>query len=113
MQVLKARKPNCQVIAVEPASSPLLSTGVAGPNKIQGIGPNFVPKILDRSAYARVMPITFEDAIAMQVRLIVSSGCVICGCVWSLFTFFTMFTWRNVCVSGGGGGLNADVVFCV
>ena len=66
-QVFRKRKPDCKMIAVEPASSPLLSTGVAGPNKIQGIGPNFVPPILDRSAYHQVIPVTYEHAIAMQV----------------------------------------------
>lgn len=48
--VLKRRKPGVLVVAVEPESSPLLSKGVAGPNKIQGIGPNFIPAVLDRTA---------------------------------------------------------------
>ncbi len=68
-KVLKEKKPGTLVVAVEPASSPLLSTGVAGPNKIQGIGPNFVPPILDRTAYNKVVPVSYEDAIAMQRRL--------------------------------------------
>jgi cysteine synthase A len=58
-----------RVIAVEPDSSPLLTKGVAGPNKIQGIGANFIPPILDRGAYDAVEDVTYEDAIAMQRRL--------------------------------------------
>jgi len=48
---------------VEPASSPLLSKGESGPHKIQGIGANFVPKVLDRNVYDKVLAITDEDAI--------------------------------------------------
>ena len=68
-RVLHARAPHVRVVAVEPASSPLLSGGVAGPNKIQGIGANFIPSILDRAAYHAVEAVTYEDAIAMQRRL--------------------------------------------
>ena len=52
------------MVAVEPESSPLLTKGVAGPNKIQGIGANFVPSVLNRSAYQRVEDVSFEDAVA-------------------------------------------------
>lgn len=55
-QVLKSRKPGFRAIAVEPAESPLLSRGVAGPHRIQGIGANFVPKVLDRSVIDEVLP---------------------------------------------------------
>ena len=58
-----------RVIAVEPEASPLLTKGVAGPHKIQGIGSNFVPSILDRGAYDAVEDVSYEDAIAMQRRL--------------------------------------------
>jgi cysteine synthase A len=61
-QVLKANNPACQVVAVEPAASPLLSQGRVGPHKIQGIGPNFVPEILDQSLIDEIIPVTDEDA---------------------------------------------------
>ena len=68
-RVLRARAPHVRVVAVEPASSPLLTKGVAGPNKIQGIGANFIPPVLDRAAYDAVEDVEYEDAIAMQRRL--------------------------------------------
>ncbi|MCR4711558.1 MAG: cysteine synthase A [Clostridia bacterium] len=58
---LKSRKPDVKVIAVEPASSPLLSAGQAGPHAIQGIGANFVPEILDRELIDEVLPIDNEE----------------------------------------------------
>ena len=61
---LKARNPAVQVVAVEPASSPLLSQGKAGPHGLQGIGANFVPEILDTQVYDEVIPVTDEDAYA-------------------------------------------------
>ncbi len=64
---LKAEKPEVKIIAVEPASSPLLSGGHAGPHKIQGIGANFIPEILDREIYDEIFCV--EDADAMR-----------CGC---------------------------------
>nr|WP_225750999.1 cysteine synthase A [Pseudoclavibacter sp. Marseille-Q3772] len=62
-QVLKDRKPEVQIIAVEPKDSPLLSEGKAGPHKIQGIGANFVPEILDRDVIDEVIPAQFDDAV--------------------------------------------------
>ena len=61
---LKAKNPAVQVVAVEPASSPLLSQGKAGPHGLQGIGANFVPEILDTQVYDEVIPVTDEDAYA-------------------------------------------------
>jgi len=61
-QYLKERKPSVQVVAVEPASSPLLSQGRAGSHGLQGIGANFIPEVLDRSVYDEVIPVTDEDA---------------------------------------------------
>ncbi|MBQ6663807.1 MAG: cysteine synthase A [Firmicutes bacterium] len=58
---LKSQKPDVKVIAVEPASSPLLSAGQAGPHAIQGIGANFVPEILDRELIDEVLPIDNEE----------------------------------------------------
>lgn len=59
---LRAQNPNIQIIAVEPAASPLLSRGMAGPHGLQGIGANFVPAVLDTGVYNSVFPVTEEDA---------------------------------------------------
>ena len=59
---LKSQKPAVQVVAVEPASSPLLSEGHSGPHKIQGIGANFVPAVLDRSILDEIVMVRDEDA---------------------------------------------------
>lgn len=61
---LKEKKPSVRVVAVEPASSAVLSTGVAGPHKIQGIGAGFVPEILDTKIYDEIVAVTNEDAFA-------------------------------------------------
>ena len=63
-QVLKERKPGVQVIGVEPAESPILNGGQPGPHKIQGIGANFVPDILDREVYDEIVDIDAETAMA-------------------------------------------------
>ncbi len=62
---LKAQNPAIRVIAVEPAGSPVLSKGFAGPHKLQGIGAGFVPQTLDRSVYDEVIPVKDEDAFRM------------------------------------------------
>jgi cysteine synthase len=62
-EVLKQRNPDALVIAVEPAASPVLSGGAAGPHKIQGIGAGFVPSVLNCDVVDEVMPVTDEDAI--------------------------------------------------
>ena len=61
---LKSRSPAVRVVGVEPASSPLLSKGVAGPHGLQGIGANFVPKVLNTEIYDEILPVTEEDAYA-------------------------------------------------
>ncbi len=63
-QYLKSKKPGVKVVAVEPAASPVLSTGVGGPHKIQGIGAGFVPKVLDTGVYDEIITVTNEDAFA-------------------------------------------------
>ncbi len=63
-EYLKSRKPDVKVVAVEPASSAVLSTGVAGPHKIQGIGAGFVPDVLNTKIYDEIIPVTNEDAFA-------------------------------------------------
>ena len=62
---LKSRLPKVKVVAVEPKSSAVLSTGAAGPHKIQGIGAGFVPKVLDTDIYDEIIPVENEDAFAM------------------------------------------------
>ena len=61
---LKSKNPNVKVVAVEPASSPVLSKGVAGAHKIQGIGAGFVPDVLDTKVYDEIITVTNEDAFA-------------------------------------------------
>ncbi|QGU05452.1 cysteine synthase A [Corynebacterium comes] len=73
-QILKERKPEAQVYAVEPSASPLLSAGKAGPHKIQGIGANFIPEVLDRKVLDDVITVSNEDAIATSRELAVKDG---------------------------------------
>ena len=61
---LKSQNPNVKVVAVEPAASPMLSKGVAGSHKIQGIGAGFVPDVLDTKVYDEIIPVENEDAFA-------------------------------------------------
>jgi cysteine synthase A len=61
---LKEKKPDVKVVAVEPATSPVLSKGTPGPHKIQGIGAGFVPETLDTSIYDEIIPVNNEDAFA-------------------------------------------------
>ena len=63
-EYLKSKNPNVKVVAVEPASSAVLSTGVAGPHKIQGIGAGFVPDVLNTKIYDEIIPVSNEDAFA-------------------------------------------------
>ena len=63
-QYLKSQNPAVRVVAVEPQSSAVLSTGVAGPHKIQGIGAGFVPEVLDTGVYDEIIPVSNEDAFA-------------------------------------------------
>ena len=63
-EYLKGKKPSVKVVAVEPASSAVLSTGVAGAHKIQGIGAGFVPKVLNTSVYDEIITVANEDAFA-------------------------------------------------
>ena len=66
---LKEKNPNVKIVAVEPASSPLLSQGVAGAHGLQGIGANFVPKTLDRGIYDEILTVTDEEAYAFTKSL--------------------------------------------
>jgi cysteine synthase A len=73
-QLLKERKPEVKVIAVEPLDSPILNGGNPGPHKIQGIGANFVPEVLDRTVYDEVIDVSFDDSIATAKRLAAEEG---------------------------------------
>jgi len=74
---LKEKNPNIKVVAVEPATSPVLSKGTAGAHKIQGIGAGFVPDTLDTSVYDEVIAIENEDAFAEGKRFAVSEGILV------------------------------------
>jgi cysteine synthase len=76
-QVLKERKPSVQVVAVEPAASPVLSGGVKGPHPLQGIGAGFVPEILDTGVYDEVIAVADEDAMATARRAAVQDGLLV------------------------------------
>jgi len=71
---LKEQKPGLTVVAVEPEESPILNGGTPGPHKIQGIGANFVPDILDREVYDEVIDVNITQAVAMARRLAVEEG---------------------------------------
>lgn len=74
---LKKKNPNIRIVAVEPAGSPVLSGGKAGPHKIQGIGAGFIPKILDTSLIDQVIPITDEDAMRTSRELSATEGLLV------------------------------------
>jgi cysteine synthase A len=86
-EVLKERKPDVQVVAVEPASSPVLSGGAPGPHRIQGIGAGFVPEILNRDVIDEIVPVRDEDAIetarALAGREGVSAGISAGAATWA------------------------------
>ncbi len=71
---LREQVPGIRIVAVEPARSPLLSGGTAGPHRIQGIGANFVPGVLDQSVYDEVVTVSDEDALATTRRLATEEG---------------------------------------
>lgn len=74
---LKEKNPAVKIVAVEPATSAVLSTGVAGAHKIQGIGAGFVPEILDTKIYDEVIPVTNEDAFALGRKIGTSEGVLV------------------------------------
>ncbi|MBD1592085.1 MULTISPECIES: cysteine synthase A [Pseudarthrobacter] len=73
-QVLKERKPGVQIVAIEPKDSAILNGGAPGPHKIQGIGANFVPEILDTNIYDEVLDATLEDSVRVARELGVKEG---------------------------------------
>ena len=76
-EYLKSKNPNVKVVAVEPASSAVLSTGVAGPHKIQGIGAGFVPQVLNTDIYDEIFTVSNEDAIATGKLIGKSEGVLV------------------------------------
>jgi cysteine synthase A len=71
---LKKQKPGITIVAVEPEESPILNGGAPGPHKIQGIGANFVPDILDREVYDEVIDVNITQSVAMARRMAVEEG---------------------------------------
>jgi cysteine synthase A len=71
---LKEQKPGITIVAVEPKESPILNGGAPGPHKIQGIGPNFVPAILDRTVYDEVVDVDITESVTMARRLATEEG---------------------------------------
>jgi cysteine synthase A len=71
---LKEQKPGLVVVAVEPEESPILNGGAPGPHKIQGIGANFVPEILDRDVYDEVIDVNIAQSVSMARRLAAEEG---------------------------------------
>jgi cysteine synthase A len=71
---LKKQKPSVQIVAVEPEESPILNGGAPGPHKIQGIGANFIPEILDREVYDEVIDVNITQSVDMARRLAVEEG---------------------------------------
>lgn len=76
-EYLKSQNPDVKIVAVEPASSPVLSTGTAGPHKIQGIGAGFVPEVLNTDVYDEIITIENEDAFDEGRRFAVSEGILV------------------------------------
>ena len=76
-EYLKSRKPEVKVVAVEPATSPVLSKGTAGAHKIQGIGAGFVPKVLDTGVYDEIIPVANEDAFAVGKQIGKAEGVLV------------------------------------
>ena len=76
-EYLKSRKPEIKVVAVEPATSPVLSKGTAGAHKIQGIGAGFVPKVLDTGVYDGIIPVANEDAFAVGKQIGKAEGVLV------------------------------------
>jgi cysteine synthase A len=75
--VLKERKPSVQIVAVEPEESAILNGGTPGPHKIQGIGANFVPEILDTDVYDEVIDVNAETAVQWARRAATEEGLLV------------------------------------
>ena len=76
-EILKKRNPNVKIIAIEPSDSPVLSGGKPGPHKIQGIGPGFVPEVLNRSILDEIIQVKNEDAFKVGRELARKEGLLV------------------------------------
>ena len=76
-EYLKSKNPEIKVVAVEPATSPVLSKGTAGAHKIQGIGAGFIPKVLDTGVYDEIIPVANEDAFAVGKQIGKAEGVLV------------------------------------
>ncbi len=76
-EYLKSQNPNVQIVAVEPAGSPVLSKGTPGPHKIQGIGAGFVPEVLNTAIYDEILPIENDDAFEQGRKFAVTEGILV------------------------------------
>jgi cysteine synthase len=98
-EVLKDRKPSVHVVAVEPASSPVLSGGKPGPHRIDGIGPGFVPEILNREVIDEIIPVADEAAIetarALASREGLSAGISAGAATWAALELAKRQEWRG------------------
>jgi cysteine synthase len=98
-EVLKDRRPGVQIVAVEPAASPVLSGGKPGPHRIDGIGPGFVPDILNREVIDEIVTVVDEDAIdtarALASREGVSAGISAGAATWAALELARRPEWRG------------------
>ncbi len=92
-EYLKSKKEDVQVIAIEPATSPMLSRGQAGPHKIQGIGAGFVPEVLNTDIYDEIIPVENEDAFDYGKVIALEEG-ILVG-ISSGAHFMRQFRWQN------------------
>ena len=107
---LKEKNPDIKIVAVEPASSPLLTEGRAGSHKIQGIGANFVPEILDRAVVDEIIPVSNDDSYKYAKSLVksegifigISSGAALCAA--TILAQREEFAGKNIVVLFPDGG---------
>ncbi len=105
-RVLKARKPGFRAVAVEPADSPVLSGGLAGAHKIQGIGAGFVPRVYDSSLVSEVIRVRHEDAGTEARRLARHDG-ILCG----ISSGAALWAARSLAVQSENAGKTIVVIF--
>jgi cysteine synthase A len=105
-EVLAQKKPGTLVVAVEPVDSPLLTQGKAGPHKLQGLGANFVPTILNREAFQRIEDVGYEDAIAVT-RLLARKEGLLTGISTGAIVFAALKVAKEL-----GAGKTVVAVLC-
>ena len=105
-EVLAQKKPGTLVVAVEPVDSPLLTQGKAGPHKLQGLGANFVPSILNRDAFQRIEDVGYEDAISVT-RLLARKEGLLTGISTGAIVFAALKVAKEL-----GAGKTVVAVLC-